>query len=111
MSTFINLSGYFRRGVNFAIFSQTVRVGSNFAKIGKSKIINFTISALSLAIQIKASNILEILIKKIKREYPGRIIDNVDFFFHEQSHAHFIFINSHVWILFFINSRLTIFNW
>jgi hypothetical protein len=38
---------YFRRGVNFAIFSQTVRVGSNFAKIGKSKIKNFTISALS----------------------------------------------------------------
>jgi hypothetical protein len=34
------LSGYFRRGVNFAIFSQTVRVGSNFAKIGKSKIKN-----------------------------------------------------------------------
>ena len=36
------LSGYFRRGVNFAILSQTVRVGSNFAKIE-----NFTISALS----------------------------------------------------------------
>ena len=50
--------------LNFAIFSQTVRVGFNFAKIGKSKFINFTISALSLAIQIKASNILEILIKK-----------------------------------------------
>jgi hypothetical protein len=35
------LSGYFRRGVNFAFFSQTVRVGSNFAKIEKSKIKNF----------------------------------------------------------------------
>jgi hypothetical protein len=34
-------------GVNFAVFSQTVRVGSNFAKIEKSKIKNFTISALS----------------------------------------------------------------
>ena len=34
-------------GVNFAVFRQTVRVGSNFAKIEKSKIINFTISALS----------------------------------------------------------------
>ena len=41
------LSGYFRRGVNFAFFSQTVRVGSNFEKIEKSKIKNFTISALS----------------------------------------------------------------
>jgi hypothetical protein len=39
--------------------------------------------------------------KKFKREYLGRIIDNVDFF-HEQSCVHFIFINSHVWILFFI---------
>jgi hypothetical protein len=38
---------FFRRDVNFAIFGQTVRVGSNFAKIGKSKIKNFTISALS----------------------------------------------------------------
>ena len=27
------LSGYFRRSVTFAIFSQTVRVVSNFAKI------------------------------------------------------------------------------
>ena len=44
--------------------------------------------------------------KKIKRKYLGRVIDDVDFF-HEQSCAHFIFINSHVWILFFINSRLT----
>jgi hypothetical protein len=34
------LSGYFRRGINFAFFSQTVRVGSNFAKIEKSKIKN-----------------------------------------------------------------------
>ena len=41
------LSGYFRRGVNFAVFSQTVRVGSNFAKIEKSQIKNFKISALS----------------------------------------------------------------
>jgi hypothetical protein len=31
------LSGYFRSGVNFAIFSQTVRVGSNFAKIEKKQ--------------------------------------------------------------------------
>ena len=37
--------------------------------------------------------------KKCKREYLGRIIDNVDFF-HEQSRVHFIFINSHVWIFF-----------
>ena len=48
--------------------------------------------------------------KKFKREYLGRIIDNVDFF-HEQSCVHFIFTNSHVWILFFINSRLTIITW
>jgi hypothetical protein len=40
-----HLSGYFRRGVNFVFFSQTVRMGSNFAKILKSKIKNFTISA------------------------------------------------------------------
>ena len=45
---------------------------------------------------------------KFKREYLGRIIDNVDYFFHEQSCVHFIFINSHAWILFFINSRLII---
>jgi hypothetical protein len=31
------LSGYFRRGVTFAIFSQTVRVVSNFAKIEKKQ--------------------------------------------------------------------------
>jgi hypothetical protein len=48
--------------------------------------------------------------KKFKREYLGRIIDNVDFF-HEQSCIHLIFINSHVRILFFINSRFTIINW
>jgi hypothetical protein len=48
--------------------------------------------------------------KKFKREYLDRIIDNFDFF-HELSCVHFIFINSHVWILFFINSRLTIINW
>ena len=45
--------------------------------------------------------------KKLKREYLGRIIDNVAFF-QELSCVHFIFINSHVRILFFINSRLTI---
>jgi hypothetical protein len=33
------------------IFSQTVRVGSNFAKIGKNKIQFFTISALSKGIK------------------------------------------------------------
>jgi hypothetical protein len=31
------LSGYLRRGVNFAFFSHTVRVGSNFAKIEKKQ--------------------------------------------------------------------------
>jgi hypothetical protein len=31
------LSGYFRRGVNFAHFSHIFRVGSNFAKIEKKQ--------------------------------------------------------------------------
>ena len=31
------LCGYFRRGVSFAIFSQTVHVVSNFAKIEKKQ--------------------------------------------------------------------------
>ena len=31
------LSGYFRRGVTFAIFSHTVRVVSNFVKIEKKE--------------------------------------------------------------------------
>ena len=48
--------------------------------------------------------------KKYKREYLVPIIDNGDFY-HEQSCVHFIFMNSHVWILFFINSYLTIINW
>ena len=76
----------FEGGVNFTFFSPTVRVDSNFAKIEKSQI-------------------------KITIFNLGRIIDNVDFVFHEQSRVHFIFINSHVSILVFINSRLTISNW
>jgi hypothetical protein len=77
----------------------------------KKAIKNFTISALSLSHSNKGIKHSEDFDKKkFKREYLDRIIDNVDFF-HEQSCVHFIFINSYVWILFFINSRLTIINW
>ena len=59
-------------------------------KKAKLKILRFQLY-LKPAIQIKASNILKILIKKkFKCEYLGRIIDNVDFLcvdfiFHQQS--------------------------
>jgi hypothetical protein len=62
------LSGYFRKGVNFVFFSQTV------AKIEKSKIKNFTISAVSHSNKgIKHSEDFDK--KKFKREYMGCIID------------------------------------
>jgi len=71
-------------------------------KKAKLNILRFQLSLKSFNKGIKHSEDLE---RKIKREYLGHIIDNVDFF-HEQSYVHFIFINSHVWILFFINSHL-----
>ena len=43
------LSGYFRRGVNFAFFSQTIRVGSNFAKIEKKQNKFFYVSSFILS--------------------------------------------------------------
>jgi hypothetical protein len=61
-------------------------------------------------------NILEILIKKIKREYLGRIIDNVDFFV-MNSHVHILFsstvmcgfyFSSTVALLFLIGNNINV---
>jgi hypothetical protein len=70
----------------WCFFNQTVRMGSNFAKIEKAKL-----KTVHSNKGIKHSEDFDK--QKFKGEYLGRI-----------------FMNSHVWILFF-NSHLTIINW